>query len=136
MKKNFSKIASVVLVVLIIASMMVPAMAKASDQLSSYCASVSGQGGGLVGVSLDVAGTGIMTTIGYSRVIIYEKQAGDWVPVKSFSSGMTNSNDYCYVGSVSYNGRSGYQYYAEVTCFATNAKGTDSRTFNTSITTA
>lgn len=110
------------------ASSIVP---YASDQIDAYDVNVTASGGGEIAIQFSVEGTGVMTKLGAERIKVYEDYETGWVLVGSFGknyAGMTSSNENSYGTEIYFSGNSGSYYKVEVTVFATNSKGTDSRT--------
>ena len=151
MKKLFKKSFCALLAVVCILSMPATAFAasvpvdtahtppqtRASNFISSYSASLSSSSG-TVSVSAIVRGTNTMTTIGATRIVLYESSnnGASFTAIKTFSSGvytaMLKSNSTTYSATpVSYSGVAGRQYYAVVTCYAQNSSGNDSKQYTT-----
>lgn len=114
------------------------AMPRASDQLGAYEVNAVACGSGKLAIAFSVEGTGIMDSIGAEKIKIYEAFGSDgWMLVRSIgtsTSGMTASNKNLYGTTMYYNGISGVEYKVQVTIFATNSKGTDSRTLTRYVT--
>lgn len=111
---------------------------RASDQLGAYEVDAVACGSGKIAIAFSVEGTGIMDSIGAEKIKIYEAYGSDgWMLVRSIGSstaGMTASNKNLYGTTMYYNGVSGVEYKVQVTIFATNSKGTDSRTLTRYVT--
>lgn len=112
--------------------------ARASDYFWYTDVRATPQGGGKLIVEFDVGSTEIMTELGASKIVIYEQQSnGTYAAVKTFTryntSGMIVKDDSCVYNKVSYSGTSGTKYYAVITFYAKNAKGSETkqRTTNT-----
>jgi len=97
--------------------------ARASSYFSKNYAYISSSGG-TISVSFYVKAYSTMTSLGASKIQIYNSSGS---VVKTFysssTSGMLGSNCSTYSGSVSYTGTSGTKYYAAVTFYASNSGG-------------
>ena len=72
-----------------------------------------------------------MTQIGAERIVIYYRVGGSWVVADSLDkddTGMSTGNAYYYGNTIYYNGVSGTDYQIEITIFAEDSSGYDSRT--------
>lgn len=102
-----------------------------NNHIQSVVASAT-KSGNTVYVSFTVYGTGIMTSIGASRIDLYTS-GGSFV--KTFYSSayatMLGSNRSAYTSTVSYPGTSGKTYYAVVTAYAANGNGYGTETITT-----
>jgi len=126
MHSKFKKIISLILVITILAAIPVyaaAAEARASAYFSSYSAYISTSGSGKINVNFNVVGTGTMTKIGSSVVQIFK---ADGTRVASCSFAL---NAYSYI--MGYN-----TFYAIVTFFAKDSKGSDTLNYTTSTVTA
>ena len=121
MTKRKIKYFSVLLVVAIL--LAVPALAysnieyRASEQLTSYSMNAKATGNGKIAISFSVDGTG--------------KIGGNWALANSLNqddAGMISTNSYYHGNTIYYNGISGEKYRIEITIFAEDASGSDSRT--------
>lgn len=114
------------------------AEARASAYLSGYGASIVTSSNGKINIEFRVVGTGTMTQIGASTVYIYKN--GTRIATRSYTAEgneyMMGHNTYIHSGSVPYYGVAGQKYYAVVTFYAKNSKGSDTRTYTTSTVTA
>lgn len=117
--------------------LMVPVFAydtepsRASKQIMSYSMDVKSTGNGRIAIIFSVDGTGKMKHIGAERITVYQQVNGIWVYANSIDqngSGMSANNTYYYGNTIYYNGISGEEYRVEVTIFAEDASGSDSRT--------
>lgn len=136
MRTKVNRLIAVVIVVAVLSSMMVPAFAAdpdsgiaphASYYISSVYAYAAG-GTGSITVHFSIVPTGKMTSLGATKVQIYDYND---TLVKTFysssTSGMLISNAYSHSSSVTYYGAtSGQKYYAVVTFKAANSSGGDS----------
>ncbi len=131
MRKSCSRICALLVALSIVLS--VPALAntyRASDQIDAYSVEAVATGGGAFETYFTVYGTGKMTSLGAESIVIREKSGNIWRIVKTYDrddSGMTASNAYVHSATVYHNGTSGTEYMIEVTLFAENASGYDSR---------
>ena len=135
MKKMNSKFATVIFVLSILLS--IPAFAysdidyRASEQIMSYYINTTAAGDGEIAISVSIDGTGKMTRIGAKRIVIYNKINNVWALADSMSQndpGMSSSNAYFHSNTIFYSGKSGTEYKIEVTVFAQDSSGSDSRT--------
>lgn len=136
----------ILLSVIFVVALCVPAFADdqiqphSSDQISSTVVNVSAWDDGQIAIDCKVSGTGRMTSIGMTKLVIYEKINNtwsikeirklsahpEWMSYNAFNFGITEW----------YDGTVGRDYYVQATYEATNDKGTDSRTFTSAIVTA
>ena len=141
MSKRIKKTISVILVIVFLVGAPVYAMAaeaRASSYFSSYSASITASDNGKMNINFRVVGTGTMTKLGVSTVYIYKN--GTRIATRSYTADgneyMMGSNTAYHSGSVPYVGVAGQKYYAVVTFYAKNSKGSDTRTYTTSTITA
>jgi hypothetical protein len=126
------------LVLLVVAILLaVPVLAysnieyRASEQLTSYSMNAKATGNGKIAISFSVDGTGKMTRIGAKKIIVYQQIGGTWALANSLNqddAGMISTNSYYHGNTIYYNGISGEKYRIEITIFAEDASGSDSRT--------
>ena len=106
--------------------------ARASDQLAQYCSYlVSGDSSGKIGIVFSVSGTDRMKKIGAKEIKIYKQSSNGWTWVKTIDSnveGMCETNTFFHANTMYYTGISGEYYRVDVTIFAEDAAGSDSRT--------
>ena len=136
-KKRFF---SLLLAALLIASMSIPTMATSdpdeqtrASAYISYCFARTTVSGGDVNVYFRITGTGTMTSIGATDIIIYDEN-DNWVALldSSNTAGLMGSNTFFYSNTVSWNGAvSGMRYYAIVGFKAANSNGYDTTCFTT-----
>jgi hypothetical protein len=127
MKINLRKIVSALLVLSIL---FIPAAltaeARASDYITNTAVGIS-KSGLTITVDYSITGTGNMTSIGASSIVIYKNSS----PVYTFSypavSALRSSNTYVHSSSVRYTGTTGNTYYAVVNFYAGNSNGSDTR---------
>ncbi|MDE7325925.1 MAG: hypothetical protein K2N63_06595 [Lachnospiraceae bacterium] len=112
----------------------------ASDQIQDGWAIAEATSGGEIAVEFQVDGTGKMLKLGASVITLYEKKAGTWYPIETVSasedSNMVRSDAFSHCNTTYFRGIAGRQYYASVTVFATDARGTDYRTYSSNTVTA
>ena len=104
---------------------------RASEQLRSYFMDARNAGNGEIIITFSVDGTRKMEQIGAKRIVVFNKVGGVWSIVESWSkddSGMTASNAYYYGNTMYFNGKVGTEYRVDITIFAENSSGSDSRT--------
>lgn len=111
---------------------------RSSAYLNSYAATVTAKSGGRMVVTVDVAGVGPMTTIGATKIYIYESSDN-----RTFSRvatykyedypEMMGSGTFYYDDAITHYGMPGYYYFASVYCYAANASGSDEKNYTTSI---
>lgn len=105
----------------------------ASDQIDAYDGDAIACGNGRLAIEFSIEGTGIMKSIGSSKIAIYEKYGEDgWMIEKVFTEkteGMTVSGRNSYSKTMYYDGSAGTQYKVVITVFATDYDNVkDSRT--------
>mgnify|MGYP000589213411 CR=1 FL=1 len=86
---------------------------------------------GKIAIAFSIDGTGEMKNIGAESIIIYYKIGGAWVvgdDLDRYDSGMSTKDDYYFGNELYYTGTPGKEYKVEVTVFAENSSGYDSRT--------
>ena len=131
MRKSCSRICALLVVLSIFLS--VPAFAttyRASDQISSHSAEAIATGGGSFEVYFNIYGTGRMTCLGAESIVVREKVGSVWKIVATFDrddTDMVSNNAFVHSATLYYPGTSGTEYMIEVTLFAENASGYDSR---------
>lgn len=129
-KKAFSLCFSVLLVIGLFTTSAMAAETRASAQISNYSASVSALKDGEISIYFSVSGKQIMKSIGGESIQVYKQNDSDWTPVYTFgkSDAGYTTNATRYSNTCSYSGTPGCYYKIEVTVFATDSSGTDSRT--------
>jgi hypothetical protein len=114
--------------------------ADASEELSSYSATMYADGGGIVTCEIDVSATGFADEVGATPIVIQRKSGSVWVTAQTFNSNAYSNliGEDClfHIGSVSHSGTPGQQYRAVVTVYARIGNGSASRTINTNTVTA
>ena len=131
MRKSCSRICALLVALSIMLS--VPALAntyRASDQIDAHSVEAVATGGGNFTTYFSVHGTGQMTCLGAESITVREKVGSVWKIVATFDrddNGMTSTNAFWHYGTLYYPGTSGTQYMIEVTLFAEDSSGYDSR---------
>lgn len=101
----------------------------ASDQINTYeirVVPVTGK----IDVDILVSGKGVMEKIGCESIYIYEKVGTRWTLAESLNEnddGMCEFNRMGYINTISCDGEKGVEYRVEVTIFAENSNGRDTR---------
>lgn len=130
MKKCRIHIFPLIMAVLLLLTMPISALARASDYIQYYIINVytSGQ---KIYTEFNVDATDKMTKLGASFIKIYEYpyNSNDIVSTKTeYSAGMTTTNSYSYSNTITYTGKPNTKYKVVVTVFARDSSGSDSRT--------
>ena len=124
---------------------VVPAAASlhSSLYLDAYSAWLTPKRGGAIVVAVDVQAVGYMDEIGAKRIEIFESknQGKTWTTKKIYLNYITpgmyvTDAFYYYDDPVTYYGTPGYEYYADVTVYAVDSTGSDSRVYSTPVVTA
>ena len=117
--------------------------ARSSWYIRSYRAWLSPQTDGIINVIIDVAAYDVMDEIGASRVQIFESKddGNTWtskrIYLKSLYPELITTNDFVYYETpISYPGTPGYKYYAEITVYAGDSTGSDTKEYTTGVVTA
>lgn len=129
MKKT--RFCAVFIVIAIILSMSsLAAEDRASDQLSRYSVT-AGYDAGKINVTVSIIGTLTATRVGCESIRVYEKVGSFWSLQETrdeFDSNMAvNSRNYLYTHS--FDAKSGTEYRVDITIFAENPEGRDTRSF-------
>lgn len=128
------KILSACLSVLFLTVLLsVPALAavQASDQIRSWNTAVTATTNGQIAIYFTVDGTRLMDTIGAQEIKVYKYLGTQWHLMHTYTQddeGMTASQAYWYENTIYHQGTAADTYYIEVTIFAENSAGSDSRT--------
>lgn len=113
-------------------AMLVPASAssvRASDEIYLYSIDVSASNGEIV-TRFTVMGNVTMKQLGCQRIKIYEKNGNSWMPVANFDEndpGMSRTNALQHSNLISWSCKPGVEYRVDVTVFAENSAGRDTR---------
>ena len=130
MKKR--KLFSLFCAIMCIFSLTVPIFAvemRASDQIQYYDMAASTSAGS-IDVEFSVMGTGMMDKLGCQSIYVYRKDGTSWVYAGGRTegyTGMTRTQKSYYSNTISLSGTAGTQYRVEVTIFAENSAGRDTR---------
>lgn len=126
MKRRVISIVAIALALVMFTIPMASAAVYSSDYISASNATISKVSSGVVRIRYNVYGKYGVNEAGAKKVVVYESSdESTWTPKKTFYSSTTS--DMIAYGvmntslSVTYNGRAGYYYMAEVTVYA----GTD-----------
>lgn len=110
---------------------------QASDYLDSYTATLTAKGSGKISVTVDVNATGPMTDVGASEIHIYESSTlnGSYTWVASYYAedypDMLDSGYQYFEAPITHQGTAGRYYIADVTFYAGNSSGHDTRDYTT-----
>lgn len=123
MKSKIVSVSALVLALIMCISPLASAAVYASDYITYSGATISKVGSGKVEISFDVTGKFGVNEAGAKKVVVYESPDDNtWTAKKTFYSSTTSGMMFYGVknasSSVTYTGRSGYYYYAEVTAYA------------------
>lgn len=139
MKRFAKKICCGIFTICILSCLLcIFASARSSAYLDGYRAFITPKSGGLVAVTVDVAGVGSMDEIGASKIYIYESANGsNFTKVATYKSEdfpeMLGSGTTYFETPITYLGEPGYYYYASVYCYAAKDGGSDVRQYETSV---
>lgn len=131
---KIKKFLSTVLSVICVVALCVPAKAiesRASAQIAAYAMQVNPHSG-YFSVFFSVTAAGEADKLGCESIYVYKMVDFDWELVKKETKrendpGMSIKNDYDYANSIHCNSEAGEAYKIEVTIFAENSKGRDTR---------
>lgn len=126
MRSRIVSTLALVLALVMCISPLASAAVYSSDYIISSGASISKVSGGTVKIRFDVNGKLRVNEAGAKKIVVYESpDDSTWTAKKTFysstTSGMITYGVMNVSSSITYTGRSGYYYYAEVTVYA----GTD-----------
>ncbi len=124
------RILSIVLVVAMLLSLPTFAVSdRASDQLARHTISISTTPGQIY-VYASVVGAGSMSKIGCESIVVYRQVGSYWTIDYSYDEDddyMSNTNTASYVHTHYFNSIEGAYYMVEVTVFAEDDEGRDTR---------
>ena len=113
---------------------------RASLYFNSYSATIVPEGGGDITIEAIVKAKKVMSKLSIKKIVVQEKNGSSWTSVKTFTdttnpsfaveNRMTNAVD------VTYSGTKGKEYRAQVTVYAADASGSDTKTFTSTAKTA
>ena len=136
--KTAKKIFSLVFALCLISSLSGAfAEARSSAYLSSYSASCTATSSGQIAITVDVDGTGVMSSIGAKEIYLYSSTDNvNFICVASFTSDdypemLTSNASYYYDTPITYQGIIGRYYNASVYCYAAKNGGSDTRLYET-----
>ena len=121
------RVVSLFCAVICMMTMVVSASARASDQIRSYLIQVESNDRNIY-IDFSVIGNGGMDRIGCESIYIYDRSSGDLV--ESFDendTGMSRSNTAKYSNMITADCEVGTSYRVEVTIFAEDSAGRDTR---------
>lgn len=124
---RYKRVVSLFCAVICMMTMVVSASARASDQIRSYLIQVESNDRNIY-VDFSVIGNGGMDRIGCESIYIYDRSNGDLVD--SFDendTGMSRSNTVRYANMITADCEVGTSYRVEVTIFAEDSAGRDTR---------
>lgn len=124
---RYKRVISFFCVIVCMMTMVISASARASDQIRSYLMQAKSDDGNIY-VNFSVTGNGGMDRIGCESIYIYDRSSGDLV--ESFDendTGMSRSNTARYANMITADCEVGTSYRVEVTIFAENSAGRDTR---------
>ncbi len=104
---------------------------RASEQILGHSATVAATGDGEIAVNFSVSGRSKMDEIGAETIRIYAQSGRQWILVKSYYSdddGMSSADTNYFSNTIYYSGIAGTYYKVDITVFAENSAGSDSRT--------
>ena len=141
MKKHFKRFLILLLVIVTVSSMGAPAMAAMppdsdAPQSSAYISAVyasASAGSSSVSVSLYIAATGKMTSLGSTTIVLYTS-GGSYVGKKTYTSypAMLGYNKSYHSDTETFYNLSSGKYYAIVYFKASNSSGYDTTSYTTS----
>jgi len=106
------------------------AVTRASPFISDYEINAKACGGGQIAIDFSVFGNARMSRIGALEIIVYQKSGSSWNikhTYDEYDTGMAVSNAPEYGNTIYYDGTVGATYMVEVTIFARNSAGEDTR---------
>lgn len=114
---------------------------QASQYYSHKTVNASSDGNGRVSFLFKAFGTGTMSEIGASRIVVYEESSSGifekvYTYTRDTTPGLIQKNAGQKIGTVTYQGKVGKKYYAIVTFYAANANGSEFAVMKTPTVTA
>lgn len=104
---------------------------RASNQIARYAVAATATGNGEISINFSINGVSRMDKIGADSIKIYAQSGRQWILVKIYSSdddGMSSTDTNYFANTLYYSGTAGTYYKIDVTVFAENSAGFDSRT--------
>lgn len=124
---RYKRVISLFCAVICMMTMVVSASARASDQIGNYLIKAKSDDGNIY-VNFSVTGTGGMDRIGCESIYIYDRSSGDLVEsFDEYDTGMSRSNTAKYANMITADCEVGTSYRVEVTIFAEDSAGRDTR---------
>lgn len=131
----YKRYISLPLICLVLCTMLMPMAqaidTKASHQISSYRAVATSGENGAIYSTFSVICVPEADALGAENISISMKLNNRWVPMKQYDrddAGMSETNTSNYGNTITYYGTTGMDYKVEITVFAEDADGYDSRT--------
>jgi len=103
---------------------------EGSPYIGHYMASMGASNNGVVSITFQITGTGMMDQIGATRITIYENNVAVQTLVHTSTPGMMVNNHFIHANSYTYNGVIGRTYWARVTFQAGKGGDCDNRSLN------
>ena len=124
---RYKRVISIFCAVICMMTMVVSASARASDQIGNYLIKAKSDDGNIY-VNFSVTGTGGMDRIGCESIYIYDRSSGDLVEsFDEYDTDMSRSNTAKYANMITADCEVGTSYRVEVTIFAEDSAGRDTR---------
>ena len=124
---RYKRVISLFCAVICMMTMVVSASARASDQIGNYLIKAKSDDGNIY-VNFSVTGTGGMDRIDCESIYIYDRSSGDLVEsFDEYDTGMSRSNTAKYANMITADCEVGTSYRVEVTIFAEDSAGRDTR---------
>ncbi len=104
---------------------------RASEQILGHSATVAATGDGEIAIRFSISGTSTMDKLGADTIRIYAQSGRQWILVRSYFSnddGMSSADTNYFSNVIYYSGTAGTYYKVDITVFAENSAGSDSRT--------
>ena len=110
---------------------------RASDYFSYTDVWATPQGNGKFIVEFDINATHTMQVLGADKIYIWEQQSdGSYDNVRTYTSGLTDTNTADAYRKITYYGTSGVKYYATVVLYAKDSSGSEKIYSDTRVITA
>lgn len=140
-RRSFSAMLLIAMVLSLFLTVYAATSTENEIQASNYFGSTEvtciPTGSGKVTVEVEIIATHTMTSLGPTKIEIWEKQSnGSYSKVKTYSGGMLSSNTSHAFATKTYQGTSGTKYYARATLYAEDSNGSATRTHVSSTITA
>ncbi len=140
MKRKFVHVLSFIFLFTFIFN-MAPTVSASSTRASDYFAFTevwaTPQGNGKFIVEFDITATHKMDVLGADKIYIWEQQSdGSYDNVRTYTSGLTDTNTADAYRKITYYGTSGVKYYATVVLYAKDSSGSEKIYSDTRVITA